>query len=325
MPAPTISVVTSVYNGAEHLRQSVESVLAQTYTEFEFLIVDDGSTDGSAAILAEYGACDARIRVIEQENQGLTKALIRGCAEARGQYIARHDGDDLSLPGRFASQAAWLQAHPDAAFVSCWSYGMGPAGEILFEVKRSCEAETCMTGLVELEEGPPGHGSVMFRADAYRQVGGYRAEFRYAQDWDLWLRLADVGQFGCVSQFGYAYRVSESSISAFRRQQQLRLAEIARACRRARQRGEPETPLLAEAASVSALPSPPLRETAGTASYFIGKCLLDRRDRRALPYLARGLRANPSSLRHWFAVAAAGALCHRLGDTVEVADPSDHG
>jgi len=266
MAEPTISVVTSVYNGAEYLRQSLESVLGQTDIDFEFLIVDDGSTDESAAILAEYAARDARIRVIEQHNQGLTKALIRGCAEARGEYIARHDGDDLSLPGRFATQVAWLQAHSEASFVSCWSYGIGPAGEVLFEVKRPSHAEEVMAGLVEREEGPPGHGSVMFRAEAYRQVGGYRAEFRYAQDWDLWLRLAEVGQFACVPQFGYAYRVSESSISAFRRRQQLRLAEIAHACRGARQRGESEMPLLAEAARVSALPSPPRRSGSAAAS-----------------------------------------------------------
>lgn len=316
MAEPTISVVTSVYNGVEHLRQSVDSVLGQTDIDFEFLIVDDGSTDGSGAILAEYAARDARMRVIQQENQGLTKALIRGCAEARGEYIARHDGDDLSLRNRFATQVAWLQAHSEASFVSCWSYGIGPAGEVLFEVKRSLEAGDLTTGLVERDEGPPGHGSVMFRAEAYRQVGGYRQQFRYAQDWDLWLRLAEVGQFACVPQFGYAYRVSESSISAFRRRQQLRLAEIAHACRGARQRGESEMPLLAEAARVSALPSPPPRETAGAASYFIGKCLLDRRDRRALPYLLRSLRTRPCSFRRWLALGAAHASCRRDGETL---------
>jgi hypothetical protein len=145
---------------------------------------------------------------------------------------------------------------------------------------------------------------------------GYRPEFRYAQDWDLWLRLAEVGQFACVPQFGYAYRVSESSISAFRRQQQLRLAEIARACRGARGRGEAETSLLADAARVSVLP-PPLRKMAAPNGYFIGKCLLDRRDRRATSYLIRSLRANPYSLRRWLALVAARVLCRRDGQTLE--------
>lgn len=315
MGLPTVSVVMSVYNGAEHLRASLESILGQSFTDFEFLIVNDGSTDQSAAILAEYAAGDARIRVIDQENQGLTKALIRGCGEARGEFIARHDSDDLTLPGRLARQAAWLESHPETSFVCCWSYGIGPEAELLFEVRRSTDARDLLSGILERGEGPPGHGSVMFRAEAYRQVGEYRAAFRYAQDWDLWLRLAEVGQFACVPEFGYAFRISESSISSFRRRHQCQLSDIAQACRAARLGGESETALLAEAARVSVLPPPPGRKSAGTDSYFIGKCLLERRDRRSLAYLVRGLRAKPWSLRRWFALGAAAALCHGHGET----------
>ncbi|MCU0872327.1 MAG: glycosyltransferase family 2 protein [Pirellulaceae bacterium] len=273
------------------------------------MVVDDGSTDETPALLEEFARNVQQVRVVTQHNQGLTRALTRGCAEARGVYIARHDADDVSLPGRLAAQVELLENLPELAFVSCWSYGIGPNAELLFEVRRPTAVEAATDGLLERGEGPPGHGSVMFRADAYRQVGGYRAPFRYAQDWDLWLRLADVGRFACVPKFGYAYRVSESSISAFRRRQQMRLAEIARACHLARKRGETETQLLAEAACVSELPPPALRETIAVNSYFIGKCLLDRRDRRALPYLARSLRAKPWSVRRWLAVAMAGIVC----------------
>ena len=95
-----VSVVMSVYNGAKYLRESVESVLSQEGVAFEFIIVNDGSTDDSGIILAEYAARDDRIRIIEQENTGLTRALIRGCDEAQGKYIARQDADDISMPNR---------------------------------------------------------------------------------------------------------------------------------------------------------------------------------------------------------------------------------
>src|SRR5882672_1702517 len=101
---PLVSVVTSTYNGASYLENSLQSVLDQTGVQFELIVVDDGSTDGSAEILARLAGKDSRLRLLRQKNQGLTRALIRGCAEARGTYIARHDSDDLSLPGRLEKQ-----------------------------------------------------------------------------------------------------------------------------------------------------------------------------------------------------------------------------
>ena len=99
---PEVSIVMSVYNGACYLRAAVESVLDQQGVSFEFVVVDDGSTDESGAILDEYATRDPRLRVIHQQNTGLTQALIRGCSEARGEFIARQDADDVSLPGRLA-------------------------------------------------------------------------------------------------------------------------------------------------------------------------------------------------------------------------------
>jgi glycosyltransferase involved in cell wall biosynthesis len=100
MPVPRISVVTSVYNGERYLRESLESVLSQEGVDLELIVVDDGSEDSTPEILADSATRDPRLRVLTQENRGLTVALIRGCAEARGEFIARHDLDDLSLPGR---------------------------------------------------------------------------------------------------------------------------------------------------------------------------------------------------------------------------------
>ncbi len=109
MSPPDVSVVMSAYNGSRDLAKSVDSILCQEGVNFEFIIVNDGSTDESPRLLEQYAAKDARVRVIHQENRGLTKALIRGCAEARGEFIARQDVGDLSLPGRLANELKLIQ------------------------------------------------------------------------------------------------------------------------------------------------------------------------------------------------------------------------
>jgi len=131
MSAPEVSVVMSVYNGAEHLETTLASILSQEGCEFEFIVVDDGSTDGTSRILDEWAARDSRLRIIHQQNTGLTRALIRGCAEARGEFIARQDAGDVSLPGRLAAQCACLRTHTDTVMVSSGACFRGPADEKL--------------------------------------------------------------------------------------------------------------------------------------------------------------------------------------------------
>ncbi len=121
-----ISVVMSVYNGAPTLGATLDSILGQTERDFECIVVDDGSTDATSAILAEYSARDPRIRVIRQLNAGLTRALIAGCAEARGVYVARQDAGDLSDPRRFELQKRALDADPEIIFVSGATLFAGP-------------------------------------------------------------------------------------------------------------------------------------------------------------------------------------------------------
>ena len=279
-------------------------MLAQEFVDFELVVVDDGSTDGSATLLDALAARDARVRVLHQENRGLTLALVRGCAAARGEFIARHDADDLSLPGRLARQTARLQAAPDLAFVSCWSRVTGPRDELLFESRRPTDPAEAACLLTQARTGPV-HGSVMFRTDAYRRAGGYREAFRYAQDWDLWLRLIDVGGLAYEPAPLYEWRIDEHSLSAARRSQQIRLRALAAACRTARRRGASEDALLAEAARVSARPASAPGASDPGISYFIGKCLLDRGDPRCLCYLRRARRERPWSLRPWLALLLA--------------------
>jgi glycosyltransferase involved in cell wall biosynthesis len=319
--SPELSVVASVYNGGRYLLPSLESVLSQQGVGFEFVVVNDGSTDDSPQILDDLARRNSRLRVVHQPNRGLTEALVRGCAEARGRYIARHDADDLSLPGRLLRQLRLLDGDPGLSLVSCWGRAVGPDDETLFEIRRSDDPVRATEELIGKEVGPAGHGSVMFRSDLYRRVGGYRPAFRVAQDWDLWLRLVEHGRIAFVPEALYAYRVEEGSISARRRDQQMRLLAVARRCHAARRRGDAEGPLLEEAARISAEPGPGKRAVGVGNSYFIGKCLLDRRDRRALPYLVRSLRRRPWHWRSWAALLLASLRCRPASESVAESGP----
>ena len=299
MTEPMVSVVMGVHNGASRLDGAVGSILSQQGVDFEFIVVNDGSTDASGDILAEYAARDRRVRVFEQENAGLTMALIRGCAQARGKYIARQDADDLSLPGRLAAQAGLLDSDDRLAFVSSWAYIRGPNRELLAEHQRPAEPVSATRLLTDHRVGPPAHGSVMFRRDAYDRAGRYRKEFYYSQDNDLWLRFAETGLLGYCQEFLYVYQVTNSQIGVATRPEQHELGRLARACRAARLAGESETPLLEQASRIR----PPLnrekRRGRRDAWYLIGSCLRRRRDPRARKYYWEELARRPWALRAW--------------------------
>ena len=298
MTRPLVSVVSAVFNGARYLRESLQSVLSQEGAEFELIVVDDGSRDSTPEILAEHSARDSRIRVIRQENEGLTRALRKGCAAARGGLIARHDLDDLSLPGRLSRQAEILGMRADLAFVSCWARVLGPEGEVLHDQTRPREESSRL----RRGEGPCGHGSVMMRRDAYEKAGGYRAQFRFGQDWDLWWRLSEIGGFAVVPELLYAYRFDELGVSAGRRREQERFGALAEAAAGARRDGAPEAPLLAEAERMSREAAARRTRSSGAGEYFIGRSLLRRRDPAARRYLWRSVRRAPWRLRAWISL-----------------------
>jgi glycosyltransferase involved in cell wall biosynthesis len=299
MNPPLVSVVASVHNGADYLRASLESVIKQEGVSFELVVVDDGSTDDSPRILAELASADARLRVLRQENQGLTRSLIRGCAEARGVFIARHDTDDLSLPGRLAKQAERLDREPELAMVSCWARAVGPVGEVLYEIERPAEKAEATNLLLNCRKGPSHHGSVMFRKAAYERVGGYRPQFYFAQDSDLWLRLGEVGGIAYVPQVLYEFSIRESAISSSRRQLQSRIARLVHDCKDARSQGKSEEDILNDAAKMRPGSVGAIAPDATAGAYFIGRCLVSRKDPRARQYLAKVLRQKPWKVGAW--------------------------
>jgi glycosyltransferase involved in cell wall biosynthesis len=306
----TISVVLSVYNGAEHLAETLDSILAQTEADFELIAVDDGSTDESAAILSSYAGRDARVRVLRQENRGLTQALIAGCAAARGMYIARHDAGDTSHPERLRTQRRLLDASPEVVFVSCATQYVGPGAEPLWTMRPTAAvvSPTDVMGSVRLTEGPTHHGSVMFRRDAYERAGGYRAAFYYGQDFDLWYRLAELGKFQSFDGVLYTARIEPGSISTVARARQERLARLSEAALKARRSGSGEEEVLALAAQIRPTRERPSRRARAAGLYFIGEALRRNRDPRSYTYLSTALRLWPLSPRAWVRWLAARGL-----------------
>jgi glycosyltransferase involved in cell wall biosynthesis len=304
---PLVSVVMGVFNAEASLEESLQSLLTQTGVDIEVIVVNDGSRDGCGRLLDNWAARDGRLRVFHQENLGLTAALRRGCSVARGRFIARHDADDVSLPGRLEAQARYLERHPEIPLVSCWTRFVGPEDEELFVVaSREAPAEARRRLRAQEVASIKGivHGSAMFRRAEYVRVGGYRDEFWLAQDLDLWLRLTDPEDAGVyvVPDILYITRFSPSSLSFSHTTEQVALAHIAVGLTRARHNGEDETALLAAAASHRR--SPRTRRVGAGGFYFMARCLFDRRDRRARRYFRLAIREDPLHIKAWLGWAA---------------------
>src|ERR1041385_9014590 len=284
-----ISVVMSVFNGASTLAETIDSVLAQEGVDFEFVIVDDGSTDDSGRIADAYAERDPRVRVIHQPNAGLTRALIVGCAAARGESIARQDAGDISHPRRLLVQKQALDADAGVAFVSCVTQFAGPELEPLYLARPQGAAFRPAFGLDPslprgMTDGPTSHPSVMFRRDACLRAGGYRAAFYYGQDFDLWYRLAAIGKFQAIDEVLYTARVTPDSISSAARAPQMRIAQLSLAALRARSRGESDEAILAEVALIRPKRDGGRRRRRAEGLYFIGEALRRNGDRRAQRY-----------------------------------------
>lgn len=221
--APRVSVVMSVYNGLPLVIDAVDSILGQTLRDLEFIIVNDGSTDDTLSYLQSAAAADPRIRIVDQANTGLTRALVRGVAAARAPLIARMDADDISEPRRLEAQADYLDANPGLCAVSCGITYVGGNMELIATSDRQ-RPSGAIPLLMTLYNAISGHGHVVFRKSAYDRAGGYDPQFRYAQDYDLWTRMMRLGPFGEVPGLLYKFRIDHDSISTRHSGAQLALA-----------------------------------------------------------------------------------------------------
>jgi glycosyltransferase involved in cell wall biosynthesis len=179
----------AVYNEAEYILTAIESILEQSFEDFEFLIIDDGSTDRTSEIIKNYAERDNRIRhLVNETNKGLPASLNKGIEAANGEYIARMDADDRSRPERFERQVEFLETNSDVHVVACDVRVIGVNGEYFGDrefPQDGRDPETLQ------KKGPQfAHPSVMMRRTSVRAVDGYRTAFKYAQDLDLWIRMA---------------------------------------------------------------------------------------------------------------------------------------
>ncbi len=220
------TVLMPVYNGSPLLRYGIESILAQDESDFEFLIIEDCSTDNSAEVIRKYAARDRRIRaVFHEKNEGLAATLNDGLRRARSDLVVRMDHDDEALPQRISTQVRFLREHPDITAAGSFVYHMGskPAFDRLIELPIEHEAiakklpvENCMY-----------HPSMILRRERVLAEGGYRTEFENSEDYDLWLRLVRRHRLANIPVPLLRYRFSPGGMTLGRKWQQMYYAQIA--------------------------------------------------------------------------------------------------
>lgn len=207
-----IDILITVYNGERFLAQTVESVIAQRFTDWRLIVVDDMSTDGTAAILADFAACDARVTVVSGPHLGIAAAANAGLAHVTAPLLARLDGDDIALPERLKIQYDFLQQHPDILAVGSDVYLIDENNKRLHrrrapvgwrKISETLKTRNCMC-----------HPSSMIRTSALRQIGGYRDKFKNSLDYDLWLRISEIGKIENIPQDLLLYRRHASQVSS---------------------------------------------------------------------------------------------------------------
>jgi glycosyltransferase involved in cell wall biosynthesis len=239
--SPFISVVMTVFNDGPFVCEAVTSILRQTFKDFEFIIVDDGAIDDSVQKVLEFK--DTRIRLIRQLNAGLASALNKGILEARGKYIARQDADDISAPDRLELLVRFLDEHPEVGLVGCNALLIDESGHVFSATEHPLDNESIQKALIEKEENPFVHGSVVFRKWIALKAGLYRTEFRQCQDMDLWLRMAEITQLANIQSSCYSWRFRKGSIGTSYRIDKNNYVRLALWCARNRRNGQPEPEL----------------------------------------------------------------------------------
>ena len=229
---PLVSVVLPVRNGEPWLAEALGSVAAQTLRDWELIAVDDGSQDGTPGVLADHAARDRRIRIIRQDALGLVAALNRGIAEAASPYIARLDADDRALPDRLERQVAAMQARPEVGLLGSWAQEIDGTGRRRGVLRPP--ADSAELGRLLMRGNPFVHSSVMLRTELVRRLGGFRAAFQAAEDYDLWLRLAEAATVANLPQVLVEYRVHGGNVTARNAVRQAFSARLARLAARLR-------------------------------------------------------------------------------------------
>ena len=220
---PRVSVIMSVYNEERYVKSAIKSILNQSYSDFEFIIIDDGSTDGTNLIIDSFD--DSRIiKINNPRNLGLTISLNKAIQLANGELIARMDGDDISLKQRLKTQVQFLDSHPDIGLVGCSYSSIGPDSEILKEYYPPTESAFLKWLLIF--DNPICHPTVMFRKLFWKQVGGYSEDKPYSQDYDLWCRLTKYTEFSNIPVILHKFRRHRDSVTKTHRLLQIKVSSL---------------------------------------------------------------------------------------------------
>jgi hypothetical protein len=235
---PLVSVVMVVRDVERYLAEAIESILGQTFTDFELIILDFGSTDRSKEIAADYAARDRRISLHETPTCGLAEARNAGSALAQGKYIAVQDADDVSLADRLQCEVEFMEKHPEIGLLGTAAQWIDGEGKPLWVFPFPTEDAEIRSALATM--CPFMHTSVLMRRDTFLAVGGYRAAFTRSQDYDLWLRIAERFRCANLKQILVKYRLHPHQASINKRKHQTYCSVAARASAAIRKVGDPD-------------------------------------------------------------------------------------
>jgi glycosyltransferase involved in cell wall biosynthesis len=290
-----VSVVMPAYNAERHLAAAIESVLAQTYPHFELLVIDDGSTDNTAAIAAAFAAKDSRVKVITHENWGMGRSTNHAAELARGDWIVRLDADDVMLPQRIEKQLDFLALNPDLMVAASLVDFIDDAGRVIGRTKPHWTKRQDVAAAVAAHRVVGfTHPSVIYNKLAIQHVGGFRPQFWPCDDLDLWNRVVEAGYMAIVQEEVLTqYRIHATSVCVAKSRSTIRRAGWVEACVVARRTGKPEPTWEQFEADRAALP-PLKRWAAGRAelaSSLWKNAVIQLSTRRYVPMVASTLAA----------------------------------
>ncbi len=217
---PRVSVIMPAYNASTFVRAAIDSILAQTFSDFELIVLNDGSTDNTQAIVQSYD--DERIRLINKSNSGVASTLNLGLSQATGEFIWRHDADDISLPNKLERQINFMDTHPEFVLCATQIAFMSERGKIAWNKRQP---KTDWLGDADFREvrfedfapfSPITHATVLFRSSIMPLISGYREAFITSEDVDLWLRMSHHGRLAVLNKCDYCVRLSPASATAVR-------------------------------------------------------------------------------------------------------------
>lgn len=208
---PIVSVILSVFNADIYLAESIESILSQSFVDFEFIIINDGSTDNSLAIIEEYQQKDQRIILINRKNKGLIHSLNEGIERSTGKYILRMDADDISHPDRISIQVEFMDKHPSVVICGSWVEHFDGESRIIKYPISDNEIKEYF-----IFQSPFAHPAVIMKSETFHRKNGvrYNEKYQHAEDYKLWFDLMPYGKFANIPQCLLRYRVSSNQITA---------------------------------------------------------------------------------------------------------------